>query len=167
MYVCLHFKPLTTPLCQIFIEKTWSSLKTARLSGELCYSFNGLKENLPKGLDSAPIQAIRRWEHWLFCWVDAYWVGLGSVEAQLQVKTFSSGSRQYKSHRRLGIPENIATLFDWCTCLVFQGRQFGSSEKKNSLNFWLNKNSSGHYFPTIKICRLHRGLTNLVFFQRC
>ena len=36
MYVCLLFKPITTPPRQIFREKTQSSLKTAvRLSGEL------------------------------------------------------------------------------------------------------------------------------------
>ena len=111
------------------------------------------------------------WEHQLFRWVDAYWVGLGSVEAQWQAKSFSS--RQYESHQR--IPENIATLalFDWCRCLqvVFHfyrpggAANLGHLKKKNSLNFWLNKNSSGHYFPNIKIRCLHRGLRNLVFFK--
>ena len=108
-----------------------------------------------------------QWEHQLFHWVDAYWVGLGSVEAQWQVKTFSS--RQYKLHQQ--IPENVATLFDWCRCLqvvlhFYRATNLGHLKKKNSLNFWLNKNSSGHYFfPNIKIHRLHRGLRNLVFFQ--
>jgi hypothetical protein len=72
------------------------------------YSFDGLKEILPKALDLVPIQTICCWEHQLFHWMEAYRAGLGSVQAQLQVKTFSS--RKYKSHRH--IPENIATLFD-------------------------------------------------------
>ena len=37
MYVYLPFQPLTTLPSQIFIVKTQTSLKTARLSGELRY----------------------------------------------------------------------------------------------------------------------------------
>ena len=89
------------------IEYFWGMVKKY-LRDHCDYSFDGLKENLPKALDSVPIQTIRRWEHRLFRWVDAYRAGLGSVEAQFKVKQFSS--KQYKSHRR--IPENVATLFD-------------------------------------------------------
>ena len=88
------------------IEYFWGMVKKY-LCDHCDYSFNRLKENLPKALDLVPIQTICQWEHWLFCWVDAYWAGLGLVEAQFQVKKFSS--RQYKSHRQ--IPDNIATLF--------------------------------------------------------
>jgi transposase len=89
------------------IEYFWGMVKKY-LRNHCNYSFDGLKENLPKALDLVPIQAIRWWEHQLFRWVDAYRAVLGSVEAQLQVKQFSS--RQYKSHRQ--IPENVATHFD-------------------------------------------------------
>jgi hypothetical protein len=89
------------------IEYFWGMVKKY-LRDHCDYSFDGLKDNLPKALDSIPIQTIRRWEHRLFRWVDAYRAGLGSVEAQSQVKKFSS--KKYKSHRR--IPENVATLFD-------------------------------------------------------
>ena len=89
------------------IEYFWGMVKKY-LCDHCDYSFDGLKENLLKALDSVPIQTIHRWEHWLFHWVDMYQAGLGSVEAQFKVKQFSS--KQYKSHRH--IPENIATLFD-------------------------------------------------------
>ena len=78
------------------IEYFWAMIKKY-LHDHCNYSFNRLKENLLKALDSVPIQTICWWEHQLFCWVDAYWAGLGSVEAQSQVNKFSS--RQYKSHR--------------------------------------------------------------------
>ena len=38
------------------------------------YSFDELKENLPKALDLVSIQTICQWKH---CWVDAYWAELG------------------------------------------------------------------------------------------
>ena len=132
------------------IEYFWGTVKK-HLHDHCDYSFDGLKENLPKALDSVPIQTIRRWEHRLFHWVDAYWAGLGSVEAQLQVKKFSS--RQYKSHRR--IPENVATIFDRCMYFISEGRQSGSNEKNFSLKSQLNKNSSGQFFLNIKIHHLY------------
>lgn len=89
------------------IEYFWGMIKKY-LRDNCDYLFDGLKENLPKALDLVPLQTIWRWEHRLFRWVDAYQMGLGSVEAQLQVKQFSS--RKYTSHRR--IPETVARLFD-------------------------------------------------------
>lgn len=89
------------------IEYFWGMVKKY-LRDNCDYSFDGLKENLPKALNSVHIHTVRRWEHRLFCWMNAYREGLGSVEAQLQVKTFSS--KKYTSHRR--VPNNIATLFD-------------------------------------------------------
>ena len=53
--------------------------------------------------------------------VGAYWAGLGSVEAQFQVKKFSS--KQYKSHREHSY-----------TAVILVGSQVGqsaSNEKKN------------------------------------
>jgi hypothetical protein len=60
-------------------EYFWGMTKNIFVTTANRCSFDGLKENLPKAV---PIQIIRRWEHWLFRWVDAYWAGLGSVEAQ-------------------------------------------------------------------------------------
>ena len=41
-------------------------------------------------------------------WINAYWSGLETKEAQVQVKAFSS--TKYKSHRR--VPERLAAVFD-------------------------------------------------------
>ena len=67
------------------IEYFWGMVKKY-LWDNCDYSFDGLKENLPKALESVPIQTIWQWEHQLFRWVEAYRLGLGSVQAQLQVK---------------------------------------------------------------------------------
>ncbi|KAJ8588145.1 hypothetical protein M405DRAFT_740811, partial [Rhizopogon salebrosus TDB-379] len=48
------------------------------------------------------------WEHRMCRWMHAYRSGLGTTEAQIQVKAFSS--RKYKSHRR--IPDTVAHALD-------------------------------------------------------
>jgi hypothetical protein len=58
-----------------------------------------LKENLAEELET-----IRKWEHWMIRWMEAYRGGLGAKDAQLKVKEFSS--RLYTSHQRL--PETLA-----------------------------------------------------------
>ncbi|KAI0372083.1 hypothetical protein BV20DRAFT_1034932 [Pilatotrama ljubarskyi] len=72
------------------------------------YTFSTLQENLPCALASVSVELIRKWEHRLRRWMDAYGSGLSSKAAQDQVKAFSS--RCYKSHRR--IPESLARLLD-------------------------------------------------------
>ncbi|KAJ7791512.1 hypothetical protein B0H14DRAFT_2272393, partial [Mycena olivaceomarginata] len=42
---------------------------------------------------------IRRWEHHMYRWMDAYRAGMGTQDAQLHVHKF--GSRRYESHRRV------------------------------------------------------------------
>ena len=87
------------------IEYFWG-MANKYLCDNCDYSFDGLKEKLPKALDLVPIQTIQHWEHQLFHWMGAYWAGLGLVQVQLQVKKF----RKYQSHRH--IPENVVTLLD-------------------------------------------------------
>jgi transposase-like protein len=72
------------------------------------YTFNTLKENMPKALKSMQLQTIWRWEHQMYRWMDAYRAGMGTMDAQKQVKKFSS--TKYKSHRR--ILENVAHALD-------------------------------------------------------
>ena len=94
--------------CEInFIEYFWGSVK--RFLRDNCdYTFDTLKENdMPKALSSVSIDTIRRWEHH-HRWMDAYSDGLGTTEAQKQVKEFSS--TKYKSHRR--IPDAVAQALD-------------------------------------------------------
>ena len=55
-------------------------------------------ENMPKALASVDVQLIRKWEHRVYRWMDAYRAGKNAKDAQLQVRKY--GSRQYKSHRR-------------------------------------------------------------------
>jgi hypothetical protein len=44
----------------------------------------------------------------MYQWMDAYRGGMGTMDAQKQVKKFSS--KKYKSHRH--IPENVTHTFD-------------------------------------------------------
>ncbi|KAJ3805122.1 hypothetical protein F5876DRAFT_91626 [Lentinula aff. lateritia] len=62
------------------------------------YTFDTLKANMPKAMESVLQETIRRWEHCVHRWISAY----------RDVKTFSS--KKYKSHRR--IPESLAVQFD-------------------------------------------------------
>ncbi|KAG1732609.1 hypothetical protein EDD22DRAFT_788261 [Suillus occidentalis] len=58
---------------------------------------------------SVSLQTIHLWEHRTHRdrWLDAYWLGLGTKDAQLKVQQFSS--TKYKSHRQ--VPETVAQLF--------------------------------------------------------
>ena len=94
--------------CELnFIEFFWGVVKKY-LRDNCDYTFDTLKENLPKALRSVHIHTIRRWEHRIFRWIEAYRSGLGTREAQVQVRKFSS--TMYKSHRC--IPEGVASAFD-------------------------------------------------------
>ncbi|TFY76790.1 hypothetical protein EWM64_g7221 [Hericium alpestre] len=89
------------------IEFFWGAVK--RYLREHCdYTFETLKDNLLTALASVDIKTIRRWEHRMICWIQAYYDGLDAKEAQFRVKEFSS--KRYTSHRR--IPETLARQFD-------------------------------------------------------
>ena len=94
--------------CELnFIEFFWGAVKKY-LRDHCDYTFDTLKANLPKAMESVHLDTIRRWEHRMLRWMDAYQSGLEVKQAQLQVKKFSS--KQYKSHRR--IPERLAAALD-------------------------------------------------------
>lgn len=94
--------------CELnFIEFFWGAVK--RYLRENCdYTFETLRENMPKAMASVRVETIRKWEHRMVRWMQAYREGKDAKEAQFQVRAFSS--RQYKSHRR--IPETVARRFD-------------------------------------------------------
>lgn len=104
-HLCLFFPKFH---CELnYIEFFWAQVK--KYLRENCdYTFDTLKENMPKALKSVPLETIRRWEHRMYRWMEAYRSGLGTSAAQLQVKQF--GSAKYKSHRR--VPEAVARAFD-------------------------------------------------------
>ena len=94
--------------CELnFIEFFWGAVKRY-LCTNCDYTFETLKKNLPLALASVNIRTIRRWEHRMIRWMDAYRAGLGAKEADMRVKAFSS--RKYASHRR--VPERVAQRFD-------------------------------------------------------
>jgi hypothetical protein len=94
--------------CELnFIEFFWGVVKKY-LRDNCDYTFAMLKENMPKALASVQRSKIRLWEHRMYRWMDAYRLGLGTTEAQMQVRAFSS--RKYKSHRR--IPDTVARALD-------------------------------------------------------
>ena len=90
-----------------FIEYYWSTVK--KYLQEHCnFTINTLKANMPKALDFVQLSTIRKWEHQMYCWMDAYRSGLGTTDAQMQMQKFSS--TRYKSHRC--IPEHVAYAMD-------------------------------------------------------
>ena len=94
--------------CELnYIEFFWGVVKK-HLRDNCNYTFDGLKTNLPSALQSVSLKTFQLWEHRMYRWMDAYWEGLGTSDAQVQVRNFSS--TKYKSHRR--IPEGIARTFD-------------------------------------------------------
>ena len=94
--------------CELnFIEFFWGVVK--RYLRENCnYTFDTLKENMPKAMESVKLEVIRRWEHRMYRWMEAHRSGLGTADAQAHVKEFSL--TKYKSHRC--IPEAVAHAFD-------------------------------------------------------
>jgi hypothetical protein len=94
--------------CELnYIEFFWGVVKKY-LRDNCNYTFEALKTNLPNALRSVQLKTFRLWEHRMYRWMDAYREGLGTSEAQIQVRKFSS--TKYKSHRR--IPEAVACIFD-------------------------------------------------------
>ncbi|KZT30320.1 hypothetical protein NEOLEDRAFT_1054947 [Neolentinus lepideus HHB14362 ss-1] len=94
--------------CELnFIEFFWGTVK--KYLQEHCdYTFDTLKQNLPKALASVQLHTIRKWEHRMYCWMDAYRDGLTAKDAQMKVKQFRS--KQYISH--CYVPEALAHQFD-------------------------------------------------------
>ena len=91
--------------CELnFIKFFWGVIKQY-LRDSCDYTFDTLKVNMPKALESVSVQTIWHWEHQMFWWMEAYCSGLGTAEAQQQVKKCSSTT--YRSHRR--VPE----VHDW------------------------------------------------------
>jgi hypothetical protein len=94
--------------CELnFIEYFWGAVKKF-LRDHCDYTFTTLQENLPKALESVAVETIRKWEHRMWRWLDAYDDGLAAREAQLRVQEFSS--RKFKSHRR--VPERLGVQMD-------------------------------------------------------
>ena len=52
--------------------------------------FDTLKANMPMVMESVPLSTIRKWEHRMHHWMDAYGEELGTKDAQVKVKKFSS-----------------------------------------------------------------------------
>ncbi|KAJ7065551.1 hypothetical protein C8F01DRAFT_982828 [Mycena amicta] len=90
-----------------FIEFFWGAVKKY-LRDHCNYTFDGLKDNMPAALASVSRTIIRKWEHRMIRWMDAYRSNLGPKEAQRLVRAFSS--TKYTSHRR--VPETLARQFD-------------------------------------------------------
>ena len=82
--------------CELnFIEFFWGAVKKY-LYDNCDYTFNTLKENMLKALESVQLSTIWKWEHRVFQWMDAYRAGMGTSDAQKQVKENSSNI--YTSH---------------------------------------------------------------------
>jgi hypothetical protein len=89
------------------IEYFWGAVKKY-LRTRCDYTFDTLKTNLPLALKSVEVDLMRKWQHRVIRWMEAYRSGLSAKDAQVQVKAFSS--YKYRSHRR--IPESLAKFFD-------------------------------------------------------
>ncbi|KAI0311094.1 hypothetical protein OF83DRAFT_1020201, partial [Amylostereum chailletii] len=72
------------------------------------YTFETLKQNMPKAMEAVKLETIHLWEHRIWRWVGAYEDGIDAKDTQMKVKEFSS--KQYTFHCRA--PETLARLFD-------------------------------------------------------
>ena len=70
------------------------------------YTFDTLKENMPKALASVDVSTVQKWEHWMFHWMDGYRDGLDAKAAQLEVR--QNSSCKYSSHHR--VQETVAQI---------------------------------------------------------
>ena len=91
---------MTTRTVYLYIMGTVVSSKLTTVKECLCddcgYTFDTLKENMPKALESVQLPTIQTWEHRVFQWMDVYRVCMGTSEAQKVVK--ENSSKIYKSH---------------------------------------------------------------------
>ncbi|KAJ7130810.1 hypothetical protein C8R43DRAFT_831687, partial [Mycena crocata] len=89
-------------------RRLWPTGRFKYLRDHCDYTYEGLKANMPAALASVQLPVIRKWEHRMIRWMEAYRNNLGPKEAQRVVRAFSS--TKYSSHRR--VPETIARQFD-------------------------------------------------------
>jgi hypothetical protein len=80
--------------CELnYIEYFWAAVK--EYAREHCdYSFKGLKEVVPRALESVEVLTIRKFARRAQRYMDAYRKGLTQAQAEFAVKT-------YRSHRRI------------------------------------------------------------------
>jgi hypothetical protein len=94
--------------CELnFIEFFWGLVKKY-LRDNCDYTFDTLKENMPKALAPVKLHTIQKWKQQMQRWMEAYRVGLANNKAQRKVKEFSS--TKYTSHRH--VTEGAARAMD-------------------------------------------------------
>ena len=118
---------------------------------------------MPKALASVDVQLIRKWEHRVYRWMEAYRAGKNAKDAQLQVRKY--GSLQYKSHRRAPMRDPTeAGMISNCTisgssCLIWQiGAQVANLPYHIFFNFLFIENHSGRSLSIIKRMYSTRGI---------
>ena len=72
------------------------------------YTYSGLQKNIPDAMASVDVLTIQKWEHQVIQWMDAYRDGMGTKEAQIQVKKFSS----HKQSSHCWVYEIVVHMFD-------------------------------------------------------
>jgi len=84
--------------CELnYIENFWGAAKQYTRAN--CnYTWKGLQETLPKGLDSVSLPTIRRFARKAFRYMDIYRKGLTGKAAE-------HAARKYRSHRR--VPDSV------------------------------------------------------------
>ena len=112
--------PILTQI-SLWIKSHWVLLGYGKkyLCDHCDYLFEGLNDNLLKALELVQIQTIQWWGNWFFHWVEAYCLGLGSVEAHAHVKKYTF--KQFTSHRY--VSKRVAATFGWCMSTVVSSVQ--------------------------------------------
>ncbi|KAJ7330494.1 hypothetical protein DFH08DRAFT_623539, partial [Mycena albidolilacea] len=86
--------------CELNLIEFFGGAVKKYLHDNCDYTFTTPKENLPKALASVQLSTIRKWEHHMIRWMDAYWLGLDAKDAQFKVKSGSS-RKTFTSHRHV------------------------------------------------------------------
>ena len=93
VWVAIHVTTLPNRLWDAIPKRYQFTMQQAPVHIDHIYTFDTQKKDLPKALESVPVQTICCWEHHchqMYWWTEAYRGNLGTQDAQFMVQKISS-----------------------------------------------------------------------------